>query len=943
MTAMWTCCAITLCSIVCLDAFACNFGDPDGLLRDNALVVCKMDVGSANLATAACPRRVNNTEYVWHPRPTADVEFHINAYLSHNGKFHSAAFSDVIRNESGRDIVWFESSRSRTELHFAMPSDELIAMTKRHLIFICGPSNMILSDALQSQLDRLHSSAEMLSLPWTPATPLTEEIAKLGKGIGVFLLYRGDTHLPLQGCGSRPSPLFAPDNEVTVDPVTGIRSCVADPMSRSPIGFVCEGNVEPENCMISLSGKNGDVVKTPRPRRFWKFENHEPWVLVRYFDDLALQPFTGECRCIDPETGTIKAKIEIRSKTEYVCDIARMIERNRASPISGPWCSVVLHPGSTLTIRFPTTDGDSASYDHSLPGPSSRQTSVYEYETEFLPRDLTTLRQLKTAYGFDVYEEISYNEALAGDALEMDVSQIAQGEVKLKYHADKPLALKGGHNSFLYHWRLKSTNEDVPDKIRAIVKLSFAFTHHYKIVGCDRGTPSLFDPEMSKEYCSTKWMGNGIGTTHECTYPRKPRIGWAGIHCKPDEELLPDSCESTGYDLSSNKAVPFPEFVHNVTPRPIPGFQVFYTDFQNIPLSRACICVDERGYEQSRLIIESKNPNNRSYGVRRENDSLTSHPYIWLPWSEAGLLGEGTRSTMSLVLHHEPQQAIKIHVGTKLSMTCAFDPGVKHIASSGVLRTAWLPKQSEEFYYTFNLAYGGTRLFRSRYRDSIAASADGFRVIHEDGHSPEQQRLIIESRRSAVLMSKNPRHKKYVPMTFVCGKAPQPSDLSVTDGSYASPSPYITGSLEQYTWHLVQVAVETTDPYMQGCGVTYESDEFFKPETPRLYDGDGNLQFGCKIDFQTAKEAAFYCPAPYLLDPPNCFSQVLLDGEVTNIGELSKSLVVSSSNHFVVLSFDSSLAGQGRTIRQAPPLECRCVTVKGVVLSTIQIENYYAK
>ncbi|GBE60620.1 hypothetical protein, conserved [Babesia ovata] len=95
----------------------------------------------------------------------------------------------------------------------------------------------------------------------------------------------------------------------------------------------------------------------------------------------------------------------------------------------------------------------------------------------------------------------------------------------------------------------------------------------------------------------------------------------------------------------------------------------------------------------------------------------------------------------------------------------------------------------------------------------------------------------------------------------------------------------------------VEVNVERTDLNMQGSGITYPPDELFKPETPPLYDGDGQPQFGCKIDLQAAREAAFYCPAPYVLDPPNCLSQMSVDGEVKNIAELSKSLVSSRSNH----------------------------------------------
>ncbi|GBE61355.1 hypothetical protein, conserved [Babesia ovata] len=222
-------------------------------------------------------------------------------------------------------------------------------------------------------------------------------------------------------------------------------------------------------------------------------------------------------------------------------------------------------------------------------------------------------------------------------------------------------------------------------------------------------------------------------------------------------------------------------------------------------------------------------------------------------------------------------------------------------------------------------------------------------VFHEDLIRSGYQTLKINSHKGAVLISKDPFYNRHVPMRFVCGKAPHLSILSIVNGNRPASDtsehhiPQITESSEQYNWHVVEVAVETTDPYMQGCGVTYASDELFKPETPQLYDGDGQPQFGCKIDLQAAKEAAFYCPAPYVLDPPKCFRQVSVDGITKKITAVSKSLVTSESNHFAILRFERWRVGSGETLRHTPPLQCRCVTTKGIVLSTIQIENYYAK
>ncbi|GBE61183.1 hypothetical protein, conserved [Babesia ovata] len=933
--------AIALQSIICLDAFFCDFANPDGLLSGNALSSCHMDVDLLGTGTVVCPRQVNGIEYVWHPQPAVGDET-LNVYVSDDGKLRSVAFSDVVVTEEPLTFVFLDSMRKTTEMFFEFPIHDIYAITANRLIFICGPQDLVLSAALQSILGGLKSANQTQEFPWTTATPLVQEISKIGKGLGAVFLNRDRRHLPLQGCGSRPSPLFALDNEVTVDPITGTRSCVANPMSLSRIGFVCDGRLEPSDCTKSLLDNNGGVVTVPPPRYYRSFHFNQPWVVANYYHELALPPVNGECRCVDSETGQVKAKIEIRSKTEYICDISSMIERNRASPISGPWCSVVLHPGSTLTIRFPIIGVDANSDED-----PSQQPSTYEYEAEFLPKDLATLRQLNRYYDFDIYDEVSYHKILAGDALELDVSQMYRGEIKLKYHLDKPLSSQRRDASFIYHLTLTSKDESVQDRLRAVVNVSFAFTHRYKMIGCDRGTHSVFDTDMSKKYCSTKQMGNGVGNTYECIYDKSIVDSHGGIRCGDNEDLLPGNCESAVYDLHSNSIIPFPSALRNVTPYSIRGFKALEMEYQTSPSSYACICVDQRGYEKSRLISEYNFTEYRCYNVRREEDIQTSLPNLSLPWSDVGLSNAGSPSPKPLVLHYIPQKNITIQVGTEFNMVCEMDPSaipysamLNKNARNVDLTTTWLPKRPEEFYYTVIHTPHGPELIRRTYRESFATTPGGLEIVyHEESVKPEYKKLTITSRRSAILISKDRFYKKHVPMTFVCGKAPKETDVSIITRKSSARS----GSSARYTWHMVQVNVETTDPYMQGCGVTDESDELFKPDTPPLYDSDGQPQFGCKIDIQAANEAAFYCPAPYVLDPPNCFSQVLVDGEVRNLSELSNSLVSSLSNHFVILSFDGSLVGTGETLGQTPPLECRCVTTKGVILSTIQIENYYSK
>ncbi|GBE60771.1 hypothetical protein, conserved [Babesia ovata] len=956
--ALWAIYAILLYIIEGIDTLRCNFDHPHGLLSSNALAMCDIDIGYIGSTTVVCPRRVNDTDYAWHPRPASDERGKNNTYISENGEFRPIAISDIVHSETNNPLIWFKSNASQTELQFTKPTNDLFSITERRLIFICGPRDLVLNDTLQSHLDSLSGFGQMQALPWTSNTPLAHEMSKIGHGIGIFFLYSGSTHLPLQGCGSRPSTLFAPDNVVTVHPVTGVRSCVADPMSKSRIGFLCEGRLEPEDCMKSLLEKDGDVITAPRPYSYLNFSSHRPWVVARYFNDLALPPFNGECRCIDSKKGDVKARIEIRTKTDYICDIASKVFRDRYQPIRGPWCSVVIHPGSTLTIKFPiqvtspaSVNEPSDEHDEDLSAvPFSQLPSIYEYETEFLPKGSMKLRQLKTAYDFDVYNEVLYDEAIAGEALELDASQMSRGEVKLKYHSDKPLALKKGANLFVYHWTLKSRNSYVLDGIRAIVNVSFAFTHRYAIVGCDRGQRNVFHQETSKNYCSTKWMGNGIGSIYECLYHNMRNAKQSGIYCRPGEELFPRNCDSTGYDLYSNKVLPFPESVRNVTSYPIPGFQIFDMSIQKAAVSYACFCVDQRGYEKSKLILEYNHHEYHTYPVSQETASYTLLPHLLLPWGDAGLLIEGLASPTNVVLQNVLRGSITARVGTTLWLGCTPGPEVvpseyvEHVADNGDIITTWLPNQPDLYYYTVNQMPNGPELIRKRYKDSLATTPGGLEFTYmELDTTPVSQIILIQLHRGAIIISKDRVHRKFVPMTFVCGKVPEQSDLSPTSYTPALPNLRLIGSSALYMWHMVQVNVETTDPYMQGCGVTYASDELFKPETPQLYDADGNPQVGCKIDLQAAKEAAFYCPAPYVLDPPNCFSQVFVDGEVKSMSDLSKSLVTSRSNHFVILRFDRSRAVLGETLRQTPPLECRCVTAKGIVLSTIQIENYYSK
>ncbi|CDR97766.1 hypothetical protein BBBOND_0402540 [Babesia bigemina] len=946
-------CAISLQLLVFICAVEYDFMNGMSSLDTNPLVAFHINMDNIGIATLACPRQVNGTEYVWHPQPTADHGASLKTYVIEDGKFHSVPFSKVVVTEAPRPYVRKVSKESQTDLHIDLMDDDIYAITEERLVFICGPRDVVLSDALQGQLARLREIDEREVYLSDPTTSLVDEISKIGKGLGVVFLRRGLNHQLLQGCGSRPSKLFAPDNDVTVDHVTGTRSCVVNPMSTLRTGFVCKGRIEPNDCMKYLLYEDR-VVAAPRPYLYRYFNTHKPWVVARYFNDVALPRFNGECRCIDPETGHVKARMEIRWKTEYVCDIASIIARNRFKPIRGPWCSVMLHPGATLTIKLPKQIVKSAAADSEFEEDGdieedastaalSQMPSIHEYETEFKPDTSLTLRQLQTIHDIDLYDEILIHEAFTGDVLEVDVSQMERGEVKLKYRMDRPLALRKGYNSFLYHWTFISRNEYVLEKIRAVVNVSFAPSYRYKIVGCDRCRPGMFHSASDFDFLTIKEIGYGVGETSEWVLNVRSGEKQAGIRCGHNEELFPNNCESTLYDLSSNQITPFPTSVRNVTLYPVRGFQVFEMSFQNVPVSHACSCVDEHGYETSRLILRSNRREEYEYTVSREEANQRLLPYSLLPWSEVAFLYGDRTPMQSITLHNMPQRPIKLHSGTEFIMRCVMDHALYNGGNNAVGPPTWLPHFPIYYHYKVYTTAEGDRLIKKPHDERIAGTRGGFKVILSD-YTDEYFDFRIKSDSGAILVSTDPDHSEYVPMTFVCGKELSESDFGqINDEEAAAAIPPPVAPLEEYTWNVIQIDVEMTDPYMQGCGVTYGSDKLFKPETPKLYDSIGRQRIGCTIYLQAAKEAAFYCPAPYVRDPPGCFDQVYVDAELKNLSDISQSLEVSHTNHFVTLKLNSELVGPYETLRQNPPLECRCVTIKGIVLSTIQIENYYAK
>ncbi|GIX65267.1 uncharacterized protein BcabD6B2_47020 [Babesia caballi] len=473
------CCSLTVTVTVLIfvrtvfNVDVCDF-DAENSIGNNAAHVCLMNVDHSPNGSAYCPRNFNGTDYMWHP------------YLDTTSKRPMAYAGDLngayklwinILPASGSIVspVTYDEVGSFSRLTFDALIYSLLVMPEERLLFICGPSDMELSERLLSYLTIHAFQQHNETIPWTADSPIVNELKRDKKGLGLLYVTRDTSVLPLVGCGRVPFPLFEKQDNISVDPITGMSSCVVNSISTRPIVFACEGRLEPPDCMTSVLNERDEIERVSSPRTFISKYNDERSMVMSLFKT-SFTPLSGYCRCVDPATGAVKAKIEFRSQREYVCDITSKLFRHRIQRIRGNWCSVVLYPGSSLTIKFPVDQSNFGVPADGSEGAGTKDEGPYPFSIDFSPTDLSFMKVGQWSTGIDSIEDVEYHKVLAGDALELDVSQISKGEVKLIYNSGRPLSLIGNINSFFFIWNFVPSPMLNLAAIHALVNVVFVMT-----------------------------------------------------------------------------------------------------------------------------------------------------------------------------------------------------------------------------------------------------------------------------------------------------------------------------------------------------------------------------------------------------------------------------------------------------------------------------------
>nr|ALR73013.1 hypothetical protein [Babesia bovis] len=920
----------------------------DPAITNFAAVICVLNSHNDRFVSISCPDRVGDVNYTWHPRSSNDSYIERNAYISSQHGLETRPVSEIIISESVAPIWIFDRGINSTTFNIYVQRDEHYIMTENRLMLLCGPVDLELTPTLVSYLTNTVDLDHSHTIRRNTYSSLTRALDKYSSGIGVVYLRRNSFHHPLMGCGSRASPLFRNPNDVIIDEATGLRTCVVDPMSTLPIGFLCEGEIEPPDCFRYLISDN-NYVHHPLVHRYMTAYN-DTLLIVQPFVYLASPLIEGYCVCRDRVNSEVVAKLIVKPRYEYVCDINNMLMKNRLKYIRHFWCSFVLHPGSNVTIKFPADSDIILDDDGDEQIELKDDTPPNLFYTTFNPSSLRKLRILGSTKWNNHVLKRHYSEKLAGDALTLDVSNARKGVVKLSYDINKPLTMIGSYDSLCFYWRLLPRVNYPFEHIFATIRITLSLTHPYDVVGCETGEMRIFDPQSARRRCVWKSYTGIRRFYRQCIIHHNSGVIRTGIYCKPGEILMPANCSESAFDLSTGGSLPWPPSITNMHMRKVDGLQMFKFTINPIEVfSLSCNCITDRGIATSQLILESTYHEHNVLLIRPLFSAQRNERHIYV--NKSDIIYDPSPSDDFLVSIKVNHEGRSISPGNTYSYECRYVYGSalsrewssifeqRYIEGSN----SWLPR-SLRWRYFEKIRRGSTYHLRSvNYNEYITGEKNTLVVKIKKNIGEENEMLEFSYRSSGILISKDPNNANSLSFHYLCGLRPDVGyglvdrisevdreRLNITDLRYPSG-----------TYKLLEMVVVTTDPYVHGCGVTFTGEEIFKPDTVHITDANDGSS-GCQVDLSEHRECGFYCPPPYVIDPPLCFQDVLVDGVVTPLSDISDSMVYHKSTHFSLLSLHHSHKQYNQERKMSPPLQCRCLSITGEVISTINIVNYYS-
>nr|PVC51032.1 hypothetical protein MACL_00001856 [Theileria orientalis] len=432
--------------------------------------------------------------------------------------------------------------------------------------------------------------------------------------------------------------------------------------------------------------------------------------------------------------------------------------------------------------------------------------------------------------------------------------------------------------------------------------------------GCGTGNYPLFS-NLSAVKNLLSPNGPPQQTSTMCEIEPEPGM-IVGLYCADDQTFDDKSCfvdrkKMTYYD---------PEFKHTNRPGRLHLYKIPDTGLvTDLPFS--CKCRDEKGNVTSELKVVKRTEHLCDFTRVFEN----LRPRQTIP--------------LQLCRHN-------LHPGESLRLIA---PPNNSVVNMMGLKRFSIIEPTELRYLTYIQALGSRRDVLANLRDIMITT--GFSV--EKVHATDRLEYVFKYEKDAIL----------VQTTEVTGLNYY---WTLMNSPNADRQHVKSPSQEGHINGVINIGLVPTDPYTIGCGTRNEFfiHEFVDFETSSEND---KVISKCTVDANKGP-IGFYCPSPYLLEPRGCFNSVIVertgeDGETTThvrpLKSVLKNARASRSSHLVLLEVyknftrrpgdesddesDDEDSGHSSFGSDFDALVCKCVDVRGNVMSTIKSTNFNYK
>lgn len=697
------------------------------------------------------------------------------------------------------------------------------------------------------------------------------------------------------------------------------------------------------------------------------------------------------------------ARIIIRNKMEYNFDLSDMIKKYLLKGKTSSLYHLTLHKGRTLTVKYPLSGDfirlDGSNEPVSRDGISFADSIGKLANVEINPRDVS--RSVNVIIDeVAVPQLLEITEAVVGDALEVDSSKMKEGELKIRYLNGRPLGLKSGRHLY-YSWKMTRLGEYGYVDILAQVMITVVPNFDIHQLGCSPRYANIFHGSIGTDVFRRRiWSQKFIDVNH-CDAFGTDGHGF-GFYCPPGHTAFPDGCQHLLYNANRSKVITDPEKSISVHDPDSGITYITLREKTEKGPSVSCSCVNPEGLEVARLDVHST-PKQMIYMSGSNHKRIAGILFSsFVDMSTMSTPDEETVQEIETIQvnGYGIEKEVTMTIGSRLKLVCqnkmpvtvvtdesllkqqGYNAGEERVseATGGSMESQatslagddlrsqarWFPLNFSTFTYKHEKTVNYDMLVAKPYGDVTSDVNLGVNIYPDrNGKTTDPSVLNIEVLENSIIMSKKP-FAKFVPLIFVCGNTAPVTDANssepvnehasalrngnaVANLTEASTSAYdstrdshVDGTQKVLqVKDIVKVMLPVTDPYVFGCGITKHHDRIFNDNVLPLADKNGKT-IGCIVNLNVDRNdrASFYCPPPYVTDPPDCglfvpddqIMEKLRKSKVFVYVRKSRNLYIFAKGHITMEDWSD----RGTSVHLFPH-ECRCLTNTGKVISAIRI------